>query len=168
MAAPKRTKAEREHDLSEIGRLYVQGQTCRQIAETLSADRAYTVSHATVGRDIGTLLQRWREEQADSIHEAKIRELEHFRLIEAEAWAAWEKSKAPATKDLNEVRDGLQGYTRTQRITETRVGDPRFLQAAHNAAAKRAEILGLNDTTLDRIEAMLRKLEGRPPEGIEP
>jgi DNA-binding transcriptional regulator LsrR (DeoR family) len=71
MAARKRTPFQREEDLVQITRLYLQGRTQRDIAEVVG------VSQGQVNHDLKLIQQRWRESSIVDMNEAKQKELAH-------------------------------------------------------------------------------------------
>lgn len=125
MARPKRSAFQRERDLVFIEERYLQGHPVRVIADMLSKERTYSINHVTIHRDIGTILDRWRERVIDDVGRAKGVELARLAHVEREAWGEWERSK--------------QAFTR-----ESRCGDPRYLQIVQGCVKQRCAILGLD------------------------
>ena len=162
MAAPKRTKIQRENDLPEIAREYVRGCNLREIAEGLAGRRSYTLSIATISRDVATVISRWRAEAVGDVAEHKARELARLHEVEREAWIAWEQSKQPATRELAEtITDAGAGRDRFQTVKETKP-DPRYLQIVQAAVAARSKLLGLDSDFAERLEALERKFSCTP------
>jgi len=121
MAGPKRTKAEREIDLVEIGLLMAQGYTGRQVAESLNTRRKYQLVEQTITRDMRELVKRWQDAQQWSVEEWVALELNQLIQARYEAWAAWEKSK------------GSKGGA-----------DPRFLEIVGKKSDRIVRLLGLS------------------------
>lgn len=67
MAAPKRTKVQREHDLSKIAELYLKGHTQAAIGETLG------LTQQIVSRDLSTIQKRWEEKSTIDLDTARRR-----------------------------------------------------------------------------------------------
>lgn len=86
MAAPKRTRAQRECDLVEVARQHLAGRTQQQIAETLG------VSRQQVGYDLQALLKRWRGQALKDVDEHVSLQLAKLNAVEAEWWRQWEQS----------------------------------------------------------------------------
>ena len=169
MASPKRSKFERERDLSIIADLYRRAQTQQGIADHLNklyySDRPITQQQ--VGYDIKIMVGRWRKSAEQSIDERKAIELARIDLLEREYWDAWERSrrnaetvtirrKRPASimdspddatleieydEDGNPVEELLD--EREYKITG-QVGDARYLAGVQWCITKRCEILGIN------------------------
>jgi hypothetical protein len=160
MARPTRSKGQREEDLLFIARLYIHGDSQREIAEKLAGERDYAVTARTICRDIQDLLKRWRESAAIEIGLAKGVELERLNRLEREAWQAWERSKKTATKRIREVRGGEGPFTRIQVQRDERDGDPRYLQLVQGCIDRRCAILGLNESALAELERRIMTIEG--------
>ena len=67
MAAPKRSKAQREADLADMARLMTEGATERDLADR------FGLSTGTISRDMKTVTQRWKDAAALSIDEWKAK-----------------------------------------------------------------------------------------------
>ncbi len=157
MATVKRSKSQREADLPEIARDWIQGHTLREIAARLNARRDYSLSFQTIANDTKCILTRWRESATTSIGEHKAIELARLNELEREAWAAWRGSKQPAVRALAEDSSGPEGgRIRNQTVTETK-RDPRFLAIIRDTIAARVKLLGLDGDFAERLE----KLEGK-------
>jgi|688.fasta_scaffold239219_2 hypothetical protein len=142
MAARKRTPFQREEDLVQITRLYLQGRTQRDIAEVVG------VSQGQVNHDLKLIQQRWRESSIMDMNEAKQRELERLDLLEREYWAAWEQSKNERTKARQESdgksKDGKPNVVRATMEREQRDGNPAFLAGVMSCIERRCKLLGLD------------------------
>jgi hypothetical protein len=96
MAAPKRTKMEREENLIEIARLRRRGWSEMRIA------KRFGLSQRVIHRDVCTILQRHLEAQ---IHERSL----HVALLDSqydeiifEHWKSYQKSKKDHAKKVTE------------------------------------------------------------------
>jgi hypothetical protein len=167
MAARKRTPFQREEDLVQITRLYLQGRTQRDIAEVVG------VSQGQVNHDLKLIQTRWRESSIMDMNEAKQRELERLDILEREYWAAWEQSKNERTRARQESdgksKDGKPNVVRATMEREQRDGNPAFLAGVMSCIERRCKLLGLDapvkqqnlnvnlseltDEQLDRLEA---------------
>ena len=136
LAAPKRTKFEREKDLLAISRMYLQGITQAEIGQRLG------VSQPQISYDLKVLRNRWLKSSIINIDEVKARELARIDHLEREYWEAWDKSKSPiktkASKKVGgeTIESTIQG--------ETGTGDPRYLSGVQWCINKRCDVLGLN------------------------
>jgi transposase len=142
MAARKRTPFQREEDLVQITRLYLQGRTQRDIAEVVG------VSQGQVNHDLKLIQTRWRESSIMDMNEAKQRELARLDELEREYWAAWEQSKNERTKARQESdgksKDGKPNVVRATMEREQRDGNPAFLAGVMSCIERRCKLLGLD------------------------
>jgi transposase len=142
MAARKRTPFQREEDLVQITRLYLQGRTQRDIAEVVG------VSQGQVNHDLKLIQQRWRESSIMDMNEAKQRELARLDELEREYWAAWEQSKNERTRARQESdgksKDGKPNVVRATMEREQRDGNPAFLAGVMSCIERRCKLLGLD------------------------
>lgn len=138
MAAPKRTKVQREHDLARITEYYLKGYTQAAIAETLG------LTQPIVSRDLMTVQKRWEEKSVIDLDAAKRRELARIDELEREYWGAWRRSLTQVVK------------TRTKRnhmgdeaivIREETSGNAAFLTGVQNCIDQRCRLLGLYEAT---------------------
>jgi len=137
MAKTKRNKSQREKDLEEIARRYLQGETQAAIAADL------VVTQQQVSYDLRILQKRWQKSALVNIDESKAKELAKVDHLEREYWAAWERScqETERTTNENSARDKAQ--IRRQQPS----GDPRFLAGVQWCINKRCEIMGLDAPT---------------------
>jgi transposase len=142
MAARKRTPFQREEDLVQITRLYLQGRTQRDIAEAVG------VSQGQVNHDLKLIQTRWRESSIMDMNEAKQRELARLDELEREYWAAWEQSKNERTRARQESdgksKDGKPNVVRATMEREQRDGNPAFLAGVMSCIERRCKLLGLD------------------------
>jgi transposase len=142
MAARKRTPFQREEDLVQITRLYLQGRTQRDIAEAVG------VSQGQVNHDLKLIQTRWRESSIMDMNEAKQRELARLDELEREYWAAWEQSKNERTRARQESdgksKDGKPNVVRATMEKEQRDGNPAFLAGVMSCIERRCKLLGLD------------------------
>lgn len=139
MAAPKRTKDERERDLAKLAENYLHGMSQWQIAQE------FGVSQAQICRDLQTLRKRWLESSLRDFDELKAQELAKIDQLEAEYWAAWQRSVGQKQKKTTE-RTNAQGGARDKAAihTEEMTGDPRYLQGVERCIERRCKLLGLD------------------------
>lgn len=134
MARTKRTRAEREHDLNRIARLYLQGKTQAEIAEELG------LSQQQISYDLKTIYGRWREDTAINLDEAKCRELARIDLLERTYWEAWQRSLE--SRQRTRTERGPSGDKASVERQEL-LGDPRYLAGIQWCIAERIKLLGL-------------------------
>ncbi len=151
MAANKRTDKQIEEDKLFISKELVKSTPYRKIAELLNAankeaGKDYTLVYSQIAYDVKKILQDWREERKETIDLVVDRELRKLDVIEAECWAAWEKSKGGkrTTKINGGSTDGgtVAGGSIKERSIEETFGDVRFLDKVMSCMDRRKELLG--------------------------
>jgi predicted transcriptional regulator len=151
MAAPKRTPAQRERDREHVATLYLKGWSQSEIANYLE------VSQPLISKELKAIKAKWHSEQLEQYEFYIAQELDRLRLIEKEAWEAWERSKQTKEQTLSEKLrsaspDDLDLETgaaklKIQRRTIDQVGDPKFLEQLLKVHQARAKLLNLGDTS---------------------
>lgn len=139
MAAPKRTKVQRERDLADIAQMYLQGKTQVEIAEKLE------ISQQQVSYDLKILQDRWRKAALRDLDTAKAEQLAKIDELEREYWRAWEESKETYESSVTEkVTAGETSRLKAYLRKEDRVGDPRYLAGVQWCIERRCKLLGLD------------------------
>jgi hypothetical protein len=118
---------------------YLAGKTQWEIAKEEDVD------HTTVSRDLAAVRKDWRESAAMDFGERVAEELAKLGKVEADAWAAWEKSKRVLCKRSREKTVGGRndGAVRTTERRENRDGDPAFLKIILQCWDRRVKLLDL-------------------------
>ncbi len=148
MAAPKRTKLEREAQLLDIERLHNRGYSGREIAARLE------LAESTIRRDLDTISQRYRETTLVERTEGVNRMLVALRDTRREAWEAWERSKENKERQVKEkIAESLDGQGNPtpdtlQRMkavvtSEGRLPGSEYLSIILRTYEEEAELLGL-------------------------
>lgn len=130
---------QREKDLVELARRYLQGETQTAIAEVLG------VSQQQISDDLKLIRKRWRDSALRDFDEAIAQELAKIDLVESEYWQQWEKSKLPKRTKRNE--DGMTekgAIVKEVTIEENKCGDPRYLDGVMRCIERRCALLGLD------------------------
>ncbi len=126
----------------QVANLYLQGGLLHhQIAEKLG------VSRPTITMDLKAIMDQWRAEARADIGEVTGRELAKLDIMEAEAWAAWERSKNEAVSTTKEKIVGDKQSTKASERREGRDGDPRYMTIIIGCMERRAKLLGLDAPT---------------------
>ncbi len=141
MAAPKRSDAQREHDLELISALYLRGKRQVDIAAELG------VTQQQISYDLKTIQKRWQQKTVVNINEIKQRELARLDELERTYWDAWERSLGERMKTRTERNttgggDGQRDKASVEK--ETLLGDPRYLAGIERCVELRCKILGIN------------------------
>lgn len=146
---PKFTSHEREAKIAECSSLYLSGKPQVEIAAKLG------ISQQQVSSYLKTLQKRWQAQAGEAVDARKARELARLDRLEAEHWAAWERScqnsqttvnraKTVSLKDENESGlIELPALEREWSHTERgQAGDPRFLEGVAHCIELRLKIVG--------------------------
>lgn len=138
-----RTPGEIQEHLNIIARMYLRGNSIRQIVDFINAESKRKTSIRTVHNDIQTLLVEYKEQRIVELEDAQRVELAKLNEVEKTAWEAWERSKQKETQTDKSVT-GEKARTESGTTKEETPGDPRFLQLVMNCIDKRCKILGLD------------------------
>ena len=126
---------QREKDLVDIARLYLQGQNQTSIAAVIG------VTQQTVSADLKLIRKRWRESSLKDFDEAIAQEIAKIDLVEAEYWQQWDKSKLPRhTRKTEKCSQGAK----TTAIEEPGLCNPQYLNGVMNCIDRRCRLLGLD------------------------
>jgi hypothetical protein len=140
-----RSPDEIRRDRAEISRLYLQRWTQAGIGERLG------LSRQQIGYDLEAIRQEWLASAVMDFNARKAEELARIDRVEAEAWAAWEKSKNGREIATPEQTGGDGDRTRAATRKEEQQGDPRYLACVQWCVEKRCRLLGLNAPTETRL-----------------
>ena len=142
--ARRRTKSERESDLSFVADCVKNGDKRVVIHEKLSAMRSYAVSAAMVDQDCSEVESRWVGTfiKGQTLANLKSRELARLEMLEEEAWKAWQRSKTPGQVEKFGVLDSVPSKEKSVTAVK-RDGDPKFLELLLKYSEHRAKLLGL-------------------------
>ena len=115
--------------------------------------RHLQIPPATVSRDLAAMREFWREFPASDFEKVRLEHLQKLDLVEAEAWAAWQRSQEPQrSASLTNGKAGEQSRTSLKHQT----GDPRYLREVVRCVAQCHKMIGV------------QPLEALPPEQVEP
>lgn len=140
MAAPKRTKAQREQDLTRLAALCLRGLTQAEMAARLN------VCRQQVQYDLKELHRRWVAAQLADTEARKALELAKIDHVERTYWRAWRRSrKARQARTRAKATAGAgAAKLRASLRREGRDGNPAFLAGVLRCIQRRAAILGLD------------------------
>lgn len=139
MAAPKRTKIQRERDRVTIAELYLKGWTQAKIADYLE------LSQPGIWRELKKIKELWIQESIHNYDLFVTEQLYRLSMIESELWQGWQRSQEDKEQSIHEKLIGAADSDRlkAQRRTESRVGDVRFLDKLLECIEQRCRLLGL-------------------------
>ena len=157
----KRTIVERETDLLDVARLYIEGNTQAQIADIISEASGKIVGRDTVHNTIQEIFKRWEMRYVDDVNFLKMRELVKIDKLESTYWEAWQRSSKdfkseetvekggtlPSKSGHSYSEDGKRGYVgkSKRKVVEERVGNVKFLQGIERCVELRMKILEIGN-----------------------
>jgi hypothetical protein len=119
----------------------VRGQSQWQIAQTEGVDPAQ------ISRDLSAIRQEWRQSALIDFEARQAEELARIDAVEAEAWAAWDRSKQDTERRQARTVTTPSGQrTEASRVESVQCGDPRFLTQIMACVKHRCDLLGLSVT----------------------
>jgi hypothetical protein len=129
---------------------YLQGSTIKQAAARISFEEARGVSFSAVHKHIRAAIDEYEKASQDIITQYKARELAKIDNLEAQAWAAFQRSCQPIkTNQVKNIpletpkgkkKSNLTIKEETETIRES-AGDKRFLDTVQWCIDKRLEIM---------------------------
>lgn len=156
MAARKRSKVQREQDLTKITKFYLRGMTQADIAGQME------VTQQQVAYDLKTVHERLLASTLIDLGTRKAIELSKIDQLEREYWTAWARSCQERTVQTTERITGERPRDRAGIRKELRDGNHKFLQGVQWCIAQRCKILGLEAPLQIDIDATVR-----PDHGLE-
>lgn len=139
MAAPKRSKIQRERDRLTIAELSLKGWSQQRIADFMELNKS------NICRELKKIKAAWKTETIDEHGLYVQKELQRLSMLEAEYWAGWERSQQSKESSLDE-RLGTGGGERRVKLatrTEQRVDEAIFLNGIQKVIEARCKLLGL-------------------------
>lgn len=123
----------------EVARLYARGLDQYEIGERLG------IPQPVVSRDLTAVRKSWLASSMEDWATVKAAELAKIDATEAEAWAAWERSKrdAESITEKEEVSERNGEVSSTVKTRKGQCGDPRFLEVIAKCREQRCKIFGL-------------------------
>jgi hypothetical protein len=121
--------------------LSVRGWSQPQIAADLG------ISQAAVSKILKRVEIRLRRELAATVERQQARQTMRLEYVVAEAFRAWEQSKADSTRRRQRKSEGGlggAGGTIAELVVENQHGDPRYLDEARKALADLRKLWGLD------------------------
>lgn len=170
-----RTKVQREMDLAVLAEKVLKGWPKGTIAQYLE------ISPSQLSYDLKKLRERWKEEAIENTDAERQLMLRKLRLIEKEAWEAWERSRQPRkiTASVKTAKGSAIDQFRHQQRSEERDGNVQFLKAVLDAIARQADILGisaesggsaadlLTEAQFSEIASLMRESHTRNGNGVK-
>ncbi len=138
MAAPKRSRIQRELDLAIIASKYLAQKSQYEIAQEMG------LSQPAICRDLAEVRRRWRESSIIDMNKARVRELARVDQLERMYRDAFERSCQERITTRTE-QEG-QGDTATVKVIvqrEQMAGSPAFLNGILHCIEQRCKILDI-------------------------
>ena len=140
----KRTKTQRELDLTLIAELYLKGWYQKKIADHLGEIRPYTLTQQQISGDLKTIRRRWLESSIRDFDELKAQELAKIDHLEVTYWDEWDRSREDRERHETSKTTGQIARDSAKTVRTIGLGDPRYLAGIQWCINKRCDILGLN------------------------
>jgi hypothetical protein len=152
MPGDKRLAIQRDRDRLTIMELMLKGWTYQKIADYLET------SKTTIFRDVQFIKQAWLDAAIEDRNLYVQQEMSRLGMVEAEYWAAWERSQQPQTTltetDVDQPdMDAIEGQmlealgsgpaVKTSKRTQQQAGNPQFLGGIVKVVETRCKLLGL-------------------------
>lgn len=132
---------ERERDLARVADLYVRGWSQPAIAAEVG------VTRRQIRYDLDAIQRMWRQSAVFDFNTALAQELAKINALEAESWAAWDRSKS--VREITTTRSRRAEFE----VLAARAGMPRGRMPVQstNEANQRREQRDPNSAYLDTI-----------------
>jgi hypothetical protein len=166
MALPGNDEAIRDQRRERVARLYVAGKSQRAIALIVG------VSQPTISNDLEEVRKQWLSDAKMNFAERQAKELAKIDAVEAEAWEAWDRSKAEETGEPIPAFEGEPGEEPQAGGKKIRArfqdfpGRERFLALVLRCVETRCKMLGLNAPDALNLTGEVRKILALDPRNM--
>jgi hypothetical protein len=156
--AKKRSKIQQLRDRATIAELYLKGWSQIGIGEFLE------LNQSNISRELTKIKAGWKAETNRDYDLVVEEQLNRLSMIECEYWDGWQRSQVIKEQTMQErMNEAVESSkAKVQRRTETRVGDPRFLEGIIKCVQERGKLLDLYPSHSDRSET----ISGNAPPGL--
>lgn len=163
MAAPKRSKIQQLRDRATITELYLKGWSQVRIGEFLE------LNQSNVSRELKKIKVVWKAETFRDYDLHIKEELHRLAMVESEYWDGWQRSQVVKEQTMQErMNEAVEtSKAKVQRRTETRVGDPRFLEGILKIVQERGKLLDLYPSHSDHSETISSSASGLSPDAVQ-
>lgn len=142
--------------INTIAKLYLEGFSNRAMAIWITENKNIPITHTSVGKYLGKVMEDWRKERISKIDDLLIIELQGLNRVEREAWEGWYRSLNDKTKNVSKRKGSPQkakdkngkevlnvSTTEVENIEETSNtdGNPKFLEIIKDCKSKRIDLL---------------------------
>ena len=142
--------------INAIAKLYLEGFSNRAMAIWITENKNIPITHTSVGKYLGKVMDDWRKERISKVDDLLIIELQGLNRVEREAWDGWYRSLKDKTKNVSKRKgspqkakdkDGKEvlnvSTTEVEDIEETSNtdGNPKFLEIIKDCKSKRIDLL---------------------------
>ena len=142
--------------INAIAKLYLEGFSNRAMAIWITENKNIPITHTSVGKYLGKVMDDWRKERISKVDDLLIIELQGLNRVEREAWDGWYRSLNTKTKNVSKRKGSPQkakdkngkevlnvSTTEVEDIEETSNtdGNPKFLEIIKDCKSKRIDLL---------------------------
>ena len=142
--------------INAIAKLYLEGFSNRAMAIWITENKNIPITHTSVGKYLGKVMDDWRKERICKVDDLLIIELQGLNRVEREAWDGWYRSLNTKTKNVSKRKGSPQkakdkngkevlnvSTTEVEDIEETSNtdGNPKFLEIIKDCKSKRIDLL---------------------------
>lgn len=149
---PRRSPAHVEARRAQVARLYLKGQSLREIAVR------FDVSHVSVFNDLEAIRASWKATRETALDQWTAEQLAKLDAVEAAAWEGWDASRRDTVTKLDETTGeppmligagpvivfGGELKTKTSERRQSNAGDPTFLAVVERCIERRCKLLGID------------------------
>jgi hypothetical protein len=160
VAAPKRSKIQQLRDRATIAELYLKGWSQIRIGEFLE------LNQSNISRELTKIKAGWKAETNRDYDLHVEEQLHRLSMVELQYWDGWQRSQVIKEQTMQErMNEAVESSkAKVQRRTETRVGDPRFLEGIIKCVQERGKLLDLYPSHSDHSET----ISSNVPPGLSP
>ena len=142
--------------INAIAKLYLEGFSNRAMAVWITENKNIPITHTSVGKYLGKVMDDWRKERISKVDDLLIIELQGLNRVEREAWDGWYRSLNTKTRNVSRRKGSPQkakgkngkevlnvSTTEVEDIEETSNtdGNPKFLEIIKDCKSKRIDLL---------------------------
>ena len=105
---PAYTEEQQVTITNAIAKLYLEGFSNRAMAIWITENKNIPITHTSVSKYLGKVMDDWRKERISKIDDLLIIELQGLNRVEREAWDGWYRSLKDKTKNVSKRKGSPQ------------------------------------------------------------
>ncbi len=127
------------------------------------------LNQSNVSRELKKIKAVWKAETFRDYDLHVEEELHRLGMVESEYWDGWQRSQVVKEQTMQErMNEAVEtSKANVQRRTETRVGDPRFLEGILKCVQERGKLLDLYPSHSDHSETISSSTPGLSPDAVQ-